>query len=209
MNLDDREDDAAVVQRNRVLALSQLGYSIDQLSALHQIHSSTVCLAQAGWQTGDALVSKQAGLVLAIGTADCYPILFENPVAGVIGAAHAGWRGTVGHIAARTVEAMQDLGARLSDIRAAIGPGITAPCYPVGGDLPQQFAQAGFPAHIWQQGPEQLHLDLAAANIWVLQQAGIATAHIWAMNRCSTESEFFSYRRDAGRTGRMWAVIGL
>ncbi|GGJ50088.1 laccase domain protein [Deinococcus roseus] len=206
LNFDDRQDDPARVAENRRLALSALGFDLQQVARLNQIHSCDVVQARPGVQTGDALVSREIGQVLAIGTADCYPILFHDPEHGVIGAAHAGWRGTVGRIAALTLQAMQDLGARLETIQVAIGPGISAGQYPVGPEVAAQFLQAGFPERCIPGGT---HLDLLEANLFVLQEAGIPTDHIWSAKRCSTEPDFFSYRRDAGTTGRMWAVIGL
>ena len=128
--------------------------------------------------------------------------------AGVVGAAHAGWRGTVGRVAARTVEAMVERGADPANIRAAVGPGICGECYPVGEDVARQFAEAGLGDFV-QERQGQPHLDLAGANRAVLLSAGVRPEHLWVSGRCSTEEDFYSYRRDAGRTGRMWAVIGL
>ena len=206
LNFDDRQDDPATVEENRRLGLSALGFSPEQVARLHQVHSCDVVLARPGLQIGDALVSRDPGVVLAIGTADCYPILFHDPVNQVVGASHAGWRGTVGRIAQHTLKAMQDLGAELRHIQAAIGPGISASQYQVGTEVAAQFKHEGFPEICLQ---ENNHLDLLSANVFVLQEAGLQTSQIWTAGRCSTEPEFFSYRRDAGVTGRMWAVIGL
>ncbi|GEM45725.1 peptidoglycan editing factor PgeF [Deinococcus cellulosilyticus] len=205
LNFDDRQDDPAQVEENRRLGLAALGFRPEQVARLNQVHSCDVVQAHPGVQTGDALVSRDQGVVLAIGTADCYPILFHDPVNGVIGAAHAGWRGTVGRIAQRTLRAMQDLGAELKHTRAAIGPGISVSQYQVGKDVADQFMREGFPAQCLQRDH---HLDLLAANVFVLEEAGLQPEQIWTAGRCSTEPEFFSYRRDAGVTGRMWAVIG-
>ncbi|MBB6098917.1 hypothetical protein HNR42_002352 [Deinobacterium chartae] len=208
LNFDDRQDHPLHVAENRRIALSALGFDPDRVARLEQVHSCEVLTARPGVQTGDAQVSDVPGLALAIGTADCYPILLEDPEAGIVGAAHAGWRGTVGRIAARTVEAMQRLGARPERIRAAIGPGISRAQYPVGPEVRARFLEAGFPEEVLSAGPGGVHLDLLDANRFVLREAGLGTDQIWAANRCSTEADFFSYRRDAGQTGRMWAVIG-
>ncbi|MBZ9752087.1 peptidoglycan editing factor PgeF [Deinococcus sp. HMF7604] len=208
LNLDDREDDPADVAENRARLCAALGFDAAQVARLTQVHGTDVVYApQGGHWTGDALTTDRPGVLLAIGTADCYPLLLEDPEAGVLGAAHAGWKGTLGRVAAQTVQAMTRLGARPERIRAAVGPGICAAAYPVGEGVAQQFEAAGLSAAVVRHG-EQPHLNLAAANQAVLLEAGLHPEHLWISGRCSTESDFYSYRRDAGRTGRMWAVIG-
>ncbi|PTA67655.1 peptidoglycan editing factor PgeF [Deinococcus arcticus] len=208
LNLDDREDDPADVAENRERLCAALGFAPAQVARLTQVHGTEVVQVQGGgvW-TGDALVTTQPGVLLAIGTADCYPLLLEDPDTGVLGAAHAGWKGTLGGIAGRTVAAMTALGARPERIRAAVGPGIGAAAYPVSEGVAADFEAAGLGGAVQRRGG-QPHLDLAWANRAALQAAGVRAAHIWVSGRCSTEADFYSYRRDAGRTGRMWAVIG-
>ncbi|WP_245901071.1 peptidoglycan editing factor PgeF [Deinococcus yavapaiensis] len=206
LNLDDREDDAALVTANRERALRALDVDGRIVARLHQVHGTDVRVASPGIQEGDALVTDDPRFVLTIMTADCYPILLVDEAAGVVGAAHAGWRGTLGGVAARTVEAMEGMGARRERIVAAIGPGISAPRYPVGEDLARSFEGAfGEQVVRWRDGVP--HLDLARANVSVLEGAGVEAARVWTCERCSTEPDFFSFRRDAGRTGRMWSVI--
>jgi polyphenol oxidase len=208
LNLDDRQDDTQAVAENRRRLTAALGFAPEHISRLDQVHGVTVVQARAGGvQQADAQVTDQKGVLLAIGTADCYPILFEDPEAGVLGAAHAGWRGTVGNIAGATVRAMQALGARPEHIRAAVGPGICAAQYPVGREVVQAFEAAGLGQFV-VTGSDGPHLDLCAANLHLLTAAGLTPAHLWASGRCSTEEQFYSYRRDHGATGRMWAVIG-
>jgi polyphenol oxidase len=214
LNFDDRQDDPQHVLHNQKLALAELGYSLEQTCTLEQIHSVQVCEAKVGQQVGDALVSSQVGVLLAIATADCFPIVFADPVAGVIGAAHAGWRGTLGDslgsdIAGATVRAMLERGAALERILVAIGPGIAAHEYPVPPLRAQEFLDAGFPERVVPTVQGQPCLDLLEANRFNLTRAGILPHNVWAMPRSSSESDFFSYRRDHGLTGRMWAVIGL
>lgn len=208
LNLDDREDDSWAVAENRRRLAGALGFRAEQVARLNQVHGTEVLEARPGVQEGDALVTAEAGLLLAIGTADCFPVLLADEEAGVIGAAHAGWRGTLGRIAARTVEAMAKRGADVSRIRAAVGPGICGERYPVGEGVAQEFREAGLGEHVLERSG-QPHLDLAGANRAVLLAAGLHPDHLWVSGRCSTEPDFYSYRRDAGRTGRMWAVIGL
>ncbi|UBV42664.1 peptidoglycan editing factor PgeF [Deinococcus taeanensis] len=210
LNLDDREDDPAAVAVNRAQLTAALGFGPGQVARLTQVHGTDVVHAcEGGHWTGDALVTARPGVLLAIGTADCYPLLLHDPEAGVVGAAHAGWKGTVGHIAARTVEAMTALGARPERLRAAVGPGISAAQYPIGAEVADRFGAAGLGAFVRRGHSGQPHLDLGGANRAVLRAAGVPDGFIWVSGRCSTEADFYSYRRDAGRTGRMWAVIGL
>lgn len=207
LNLDDRADDPALVQLNREQLASSLGFTGQSVARLNQVHGTDVIrVSGPGTWTGDALVSSAPGVLLAIGTADCYPLLLADEAAGVIGAAHAGWKGTVGDIAGKTVQAMLELGANPERIRAAVGPGICADQYPVGAEVADRFRAAGLAEFVLERGTG-LHLDLAGANRVLLGRAGVKD--IWVSGRCSTEADFYSFRRDAGRTGRMWAVIGL
>lgn len=205
LNFGGSEDDPKNIAENRRRGLLSAGLNPENVARLNQVHGNVVCMGQPGNQTGDALVTKEKNLTLAIGAADCYPILFFDPQNQIIGAAHAGWRGTLARIAKKTIEAMEQLGADRNFIRAAIGPGISGKNYEVSEEVIQQFSDAGFPASCW----EGRHLDLLAANQFVLQESGIGKSHIWALGRCTTEDDFFSYRRDKGKTGRMWACIML
>ncbi|TSA82575.1 peptidoglycan editing factor PgeF [Deinococcus detaillensis] len=210
LNLDERligglQDDPASVAENRRRALEPLGFALGALALLDQVHGTAVVEASPNKiQMADAHVSAEAGVVLGILTADCYPILLEDPQAGVVGAAHAGWKGSLGRIAERTVQAMQRLGARPERIRAAVGPGISAQQYAVGPEVAGKFAAAGFGTHL-----NGLQLDLAGVNAQVLREAGLSPQQIWLSGRCTCEPAFYSHRRDAGRTGRMLALIGV
>jgi hypothetical protein len=203
LNLGGSEDEPQNILSNRELALKQLGLSPSDLCNLKQVHGTKVNIAKRGQQEGDALVTKEKDLVLAISIADCYPILFYDETVGVIGAAHAGWRGTAGKIAGNTVKEMQKLGASASNIKVAIGQGICQDNFEVGKEVIQQFEENGFPAYCWKDN----RIDLILCNRFVLEQNSIPAKNVWVMNRCTFEPDFFSYRRDKGRTGRMWAVI--
>jgi len=211
LNFDSRADHFETVQKNRRHALEQLGYSLEQVCTLEQIHGVKVLEARPGEQMGDGLISSEPGQVLAIGTADCYPILLEDAQAGIVAAVHAGWRGTLGRIAAVAVQKMLERGAKLERIQAAIGPGISGKNYEVSRELAGQFLESGFPDSVasGMGVQQQPRLDLLEANHFVLLEAGVPLENIWASGRCSLEPDFFSYRRDGGKTGRMWAVIGL
>lgn len=219
LNLDDRQDNPQAVAENRRRLVAELGFRPEQVSLLTQVHGTDVVQARAGQQqAADAQVTDRPGVLLSIATADCYPVLLEDPETGVLGAAHAGWRGTVGDVVGQTVQAMCRLGAQPEHIRAAVGPGISAARYPVGPEVAGAFRQAGLEQFLsaslpgseapTSEAPGALHLDLGAANLFLLERAGLERQHLWASGRCSTEPEFYSYRRDAGLTGRMWAVIG-
>ena len=203
-------DDTAAVLENRRVALEALG--VPRVARLRQVHSADVVRAAPGEVlTGDALVTGEAGVGLVIETADCYPVLLEDAEAGVIGAAHAGWRGTVAGVVGNALGAMVALGARPERVRAAIGPGICGERYAVGAEVLDAFRDAGFPDAVRLDPPAEGgaagRVDLGLANAWLLERAGVPRASIWRAGACSTDARFFSYRRDAGRTGRMWAVI--
>jgi YfiH family protein len=205
LNLGGSEDNQTTILANRKLALENLNLSIDNLCNLKQVHGNKVNIAKVGQQEGDALVSNQPNLVLGISIADCYPILFYDYENKVIGAAHAGWRGTVGKIVETTLQEMVKLGAKSESIKVAIGQGICQNKFEVGIEVIEQFEQAGFPNSCWKENK----IDLIACNKHVLLQNGISEKNIWSMNRCTFEPDFFSYRQDSGVTGRMWAVISL
>jgi polyphenol oxidase len=213
-------DDADHVTRNRQMALEALGLNHTRLARLRQVHSSEVVTVTRDSDTeylpmADALVTALEGVTLVIETADCYPVLLEDATAGVIGAAHCGWRGTSARILERVVEDMTKLGAHPERIRGAIGPGICAERYVVSADVIARFAENQFPEHSYlesvgdlsKSGIEQFQVNLERANTWVLTESGVFVEHIWVSGRCSSEDEFFSHRRDQGKTGRMWSVI--
>jgi YfiH family protein len=205
LNLGGTEDLPENIAENRKRALADLSIPFHRVSYLNQIHSNAVCRGAAGKQTGDALATNEPGLALAVGAADCYPVLFYDEKNKVIGAAHCGWKGTVGKIVKNTIEEMILLGAEKPHIKIAIGQGICAANYEVSDEVISQFKEAGFPENCWARR----QLDLLKANCFVAMESGVPEGNIWSMNRCTTEADFFSYRRDKGKTGRMWAVIML
>lgn len=181
-----------------------------QTATLKQIHSDIVVRVnghrgQIG--EGDALITSEPGVHLAIRTADCVPILLFDPERKVVAAVHAGWRGTAAQIVARTVERMvTDFGAQPASIRAAIGPCIQHCCYEVGPDVAARFAE-WFPELATASRPHRI--DLAEANRRQLAAAGltdITTAG--ACTQC-VPAEFHSYRRDKEHSGRMVTGIAI
>lgn len=205
LNLGGGDDDPKNISRNRQMALETLNLSLENLCYLKQVHGNTVCTAAPGQQEGDALVSAEKNLVLAISVADCYPILFYDEIHKVIGAAHAGWRGTCAKVVETTINAMLALGAKTENIKVALGQGISQKNFEVGDEVIAAFGENGFPPTCWKKNK----LDLVKSNLFVLLQNNIPKKNIWAMNRCTFEDDFFSYRRDKGTTGRMWGIIAM
>ena len=205
LNLGGTDDLLEHIAENRKRALYDLDIEMNQVSYLNQIHSNIVCNAIVGRQTGDALVTNKKKLAIAVGAADCYPVLFYDEKNQIIGAAHCGWKGTLARVVKNTINEMVLLGAEKSQIKVAIGQGICKANYQVSEEVIQQFNDEGFSSNCW----EGRQLDLLEANRFVALESGIKSENIWSMNRCTTENDFFSYRRDNGKTGRMWAVIML
>ena len=180
-----------------------------EYTRLKQIHSSIVAVGAPGRdlpEHGDAIVTRQPGEWVGIRTADCVPILIADPRARVVGAIHAGWRGTVAEIARLTVETMMsEYGSDPVNLLAAIGPCISECCFEVGPEVGQQF-QPAFP-----ERTEFGRVDLAEANRRQLLRAGLGETHIDSSGLCTAccESEFHSWRRDKDLSGRMVAAIQI
>ncbi|MFM7023217.1 MAG: peptidoglycan editing factor PgeF [Flavobacteriales bacterium] len=205
LNLAGHDDDPENIRKNREIALTALGIQPVQIANLKQIHGCGVVKATPGTFEGDALVTREQGIALAVAAADCYPLLFHDPVHHVIGAAHAGWRGTLARIAEKTILEMIAIGAEAKYIQMAIGPGICQENFEVSEEVIQLFRNAQFPEKCFKGRL----LDLVEVNKNVALQSGIPNENIWALKRCTFEKDFFSYRRDNGKTGRMWGVIVL
>jgi len=176
---------------------------IDQesMASLKQIHSSVVfgthVVGCAG--EGDALVTHEPGLAVSIRTADCFPILLADPATRSVAAIHAGWRGTADSVVLASLGRMKDeFGTDPRTVYAAIGPGIGACCYEVGLDVAQRFGKR-----------EAGRLDLAAENRSQLIAAGLHPDRIDAVGGCTAcnPAQFFSWRRDQDRAGRMISFI--
>jgi YfiH family protein len=189
------------------------------LALVHQIHSADVLKVSAPTEPprprADALVTATEGIGLAILTADCQPVLFADPDAGVIGAAHAGWKGTLAGVLEATVEAMEALGAKRAKISAIIGPSISQPAYEVGDEFRAKFAEQDRDAlrHFTQGKPGHFHFDLPGYGIQRLVAAGVG--HASETGHCTYQNPdlFFSYRRSTHRLesdyGRLVSIIRL
>jgi len=239
----DKRDD---VERNRADFLVGLGAEEFRMLTLKQIHSDIVQVMTSPEQlpskgkslNGDALITSMEGILLAVQTADCVPVLVVDTKQRVVAAVHAGWRGTAKRIAEKTVGTMRArFGSKPQNLRAAIGPAIHQCCYAVGEEvieeLESQFAYAKeLCSEVYDKDPvkkkypllfmtarapghsnigPQIHLDLIEANRRQLLDAGIATRNIWAAEECTSCSTdlLFSHRAEGGHTGRMMAVIGF
>ncbi|MFT4795503.1 MAG: YfiH family protein [Paracoccaceae bacterium] len=202
-------DAPEAVAENRARVAEAMGVLPGMLLSVRQIHSPTVATIDAPWADADrpeadAMVTKTGGIALCILTADCAPVLFHDPKAGVIGAAHAGWRGAEAGVLEATVDAMEALGAKRAQIAAAIGPCISQRAYEVGMDFMERFTDDD-PEHaqFFTMGPRGKPLfDLPSYCLRRLRDVGVDEAG-W-MRRCTYEDRqrFYSYRRSVHRDER-------
>jgi YfiH family protein len=199
-------DDAANVAENRRRMAEQMGVSPDRLLTLFQIHSPDVVVATMPWDStarprADALVTRTEGIAIGVTAADCGPILFVDPNARVIGAAHAGWKGALTGVLESTIEAMERLGADRSGVVAAIGPLIRQPSYEVGSEFVERFLDADADnAAFFLPGERDGHamFDLAGFIRMRLENAGVLMIDDVGIDTYSDE-RFFSYRRSVHR----------
>ncbi len=214
-------DDRETVMQNRTRVAEKLGVAVSRLIAPHQHHSPDAVIATEAWppQHGpraDAVVTATPGLAISVNTADCTPILFSDPKAGVIGAAHAGWKGALGGVIKWTVAAMEEVGASRADISAAVGPTISQKAYEVGPEYQQRFvdADAAFARFfIPSQKDRHFMFDLPGFVEMRLGEAGVGTVENLKICTYSDEQRFFSYRRTTHRNepdyGRQLSAIVL
>ena len=208
-------DDRAAIAENRARAVAAVLPGA-RLVTVHQVHSADVVVA-GDWPDdnrppADALVSDRPGTLLGILTADCAPILLADRQAGVIGAAHAGWRGAVAGVAASTIAAMEQLGAKRSRIAAAVGPCIAQRNYEVDHDFAERIGPEN--DHFFTDGPAgKPHFDLERFVVASLAAAGITRIEALGLDTYAAPDRFFSYRRatHAGEPdyGRQLSLIGL
>ncbi len=206
------DDVRANVSENRRRIAHHLGASVDgaaypDIVTCYQVHSARALIVdapfgEAGSAQADALVTRTPGLAIGALAADCTPVLFADPVAGVIGAAHAGWRGAVAGILTSTVEAMEALGATRSDIRAAIGPTIHQAAYEVGPEFKAQFleqAPGNASFFVKPNASARDHFDLP--GYCASQLSALALSSVEDLDACTYENEslFFSFRRKTHR----------
>ena len=198
-------DEVADVVENRRRMAERMGVAPDRFLSVHQIHSPDAVVATGPW-TGDkpradALVTRTQGLAIGVTAADCGPILFVDPAARVIGAAHAGWKGALTGIIESTVDAMEKLGADRGGIVAAIGPLIRQHSYEVGDEFVERFVEADAEnALFFIPAARTNHsmFDLAGFIRMRLENAGVLMIDDIGIDTYSDE-RFFSYRRSVHR----------
>ena len=196
-------DAAASVRENRCRAMAAMDLPAEALHTLYQVHGTTVLPVRARNPdrcrvAADALVTSVPGVALGILTADCAPVLFADPCAGVIGAAHAGWRGALAGVLAATVEAMEALGAARARIAAAVGPCIGQASYAVGSDFAARFVACDARNREWFSFPDAAgrpHFDLEGYVASRLNALGLAAVSRTGVDTCADPARFFSYRR--------------
>ena len=238
-----RQDSKPTVERNRATFLDKLGInsrSVWSLITMRQIHSDLIHKVEEATEKtmGDGLVTDRPGLMLAVQTADCLPVIVVDRKQRAVGVFHAGWRGTVKRIVEKGVGEMRRwFGSRPRDLVAAIGPGVHNCCYTVGEEVrdnfesqfayaadlfrevkesdpvrekyPLLFLTARAPGH--SQLPVNIFLDLVEANRRQLLDAGVAAKHIEASPLCTScrTDLLFSHRAEKGITGRLMGVVGV
>ena len=255
LNLGFTKDDAKItVERNRDAFLSELEATTRKrpgsrkastsgwpLVTLRQIHSDVIRRVDSVPEeplSGDGLITATPGLLLAIQTADCLPVILVDTKRRALGVFHAGWRGTVNRIVEKGVGEMhRQFGSRPRDIKAAIGPGIQGCCYEVGEEVRVKFeSQFGYGASLFREVkdsdpvrekypllfltarapghsdlPKKIFLDLVEANRQQLLAAGVLAKSIETSPLCTScrPDLLFSYRAEKGKTGRLMAVAGI
>jgi YfiH family protein len=213
------DDDRAAVAENRRRAVAAVAPGA-RLVTVHQVHSPDALYAAAPWPddarpAADAIVTDRPGLALGILTADCTPVLLADAQAGVIGAAHAGWKGALAGVLESTLAAMEAIGATRARIAAAIGPVIARRSYEVDEALLRRFAEAE-PANerFFTPGRAGHHqFDLEAYVLARLAEAGVTRAEALGLDTYSDPDRFFSYRRATHNSeptyGRQLSLIAL
>lgn len=212
-------DLAEVVEINRTRVAEAMGADISHLVTVHQVHSPDVAVISAPHggpaPRADAMVTATPGLVLGVLTADCQPVLFADRQAGVIGAAHAGWRGSKEGVLEAVLDAMEGLGARRETITAVIGPTISQASYEVGPEFLYDFIDDDREtARFFAQGTgDRAQFDLPGYALWRLRRAGIGHAE-WTRHCTYRDPErFYSFRRTTHQReadyGRLISCIRL
>jgi YfiH family protein len=212
------DDDAVAVAENRVRATAAVLPGA-QLVTVYQVHANDCVTVSAPFEgerpRADALVTDRPGLALGILTADCAPVLFADAAAGVVGAAHAGWKGAIGGVTDSTIRAMEALGAQRDRIAAAIGPCIARTSYEVDDAFARRF-ETDDPANERFFAPARAghhQFDLEAYVVHRLASAGLRRIAALGLDTYADEARFFSFRRATHRGepgyGRQIALIGL
>ena len=214
-----RGDSRENVLSNYTILGEVLGFTPDQVAATRQTHSDIVRtvtakdmgrgITRSPFPECDALVTADDGVVLVVFSADCTPILLYDPVTGIVGAAHAGWRGTAADIAGKTVAAMAALGADPANIHAAIGPNIGQCCFETQSDVPEAMVKVlgGQAEEFIASRGRSYYVDLKGVNKALLERAGVRHVEVSRLCTCCREDLFWSYRRNGDKRGSQGALI--
>ncbi len=214
-------DDPAIVTENRRRALAALALAPENLVTGYQVHGTDIAVVDRVWRTEDrprvdGLVTRAPGIAVGILTADCAPVLFADPAAGLVAAAHAGWRGAIGGVLEATLAALAQEGAERGRIVAAIGPCIGGRSYEVGPEFPAPFlAERPENARFFAPSPRAGHalFDLGAYVEAKLGALGVARVERIAADTCAESARFYSYRRAClhgeKQFGHLLSVIAL
>ena len=214
-------DDPAAVAENRRRVARAVGVGGASLLTAYQVHSADVVAVERPWTAEerpkvDGMVTRTPGIALGVLAAECAPVLFAAPEAGVVGACHAGWRGALSGVVEATVAAMERLGAERDRMRAGLGPCIAQPSYEVGAEFRANFvatdpANAAFFIDSARAG--HFMFDLPAYVLGRIARAGVARFGHVALDTCAEETRLFSYRRTClrgeGDFGRGLSAIAL
>lgn len=211
------DDDPESVRENRARIATAM--QAEHLTGVHQVHSPKAVFVDGPWSgdrpQADALVTTTPGFAISVLTADCAPVLMIDPQAGVIAAAHAGWKGALGGVLKSTILLMKAHGADPARISAAIGPCIHQPSYEVGADFKAQFvaANADYARFFAAGAPGKFQFDLPLFCVARLNAAGVEDVEVAPHDTYRAEAHLFSHRRSVHRVepgyGRNCAAIAL
>ncbi len=213
------DDDEDAVSANRQRVCDALGVPLQALATPYQVHSAAAVYVTEAWPQGagpkaDAVVTDRPGVAVGVGTADCGPVLFADPVEKIVAATHSGWKGALTGIIEATLDAMLALGAKHHHIVAVLGPTISGKSYEVGPEFAERFETADAANRSWftaSDRPGHFRFDLPGYIVGRLERAGVGQAV--NLDRCTYADEelFFSYRRTTHRNepdyGRMLSAI--
>ncbi|WP_282138026.1 peptidoglycan editing factor PgeF [Rossellomorea aquimaris] len=223
MGLHVGDDESSVIQ-NRQLLASSLMMPVESWAAAEQTHGNNIHTVgkvdmgkgaehyHTSIQDTDGFIARNENILLTMCYADCVPLYFLDEDSGTIGLAHAGWKGTVLQIGPKMVDAYMEKGASMSSLEVVIGPSICKNCYVVDDYVINKVKKTledenNLPYNLKEEG--QYYLDLKKLNEQLLVQAGLNAEQIHTSSYCSScHNEFFSYRRDGGKTGRIMSFIG-
>ncbi len=221
LNLSEFSNDAMdAVEKNREILMQQLCISRDKLFVPYQTHEDKIKVIDSAFLSlslsekkeqlngYDALITNQKDICIGITTADCVSLLIYDPTNHVLAAVHAGWKGTVKRIGAKTIIKMKEIfGSRPEDLLVAIGPSISPQMFEVGNEVGESFENEGFDLKsisFVNEGTKKLHIDLWQANLQPLLDLGVLRANIEISGICTLQNEtYFSARRQTINSGRM------